>query len=761
MGDGFTIEAPASIAGPKEFTTATFGPRLPQRPLSACVVYAEPHDACTPLTNAVAVTGCYVLLDRGAASPGSCDYPNIYFANKVKTAQAAGAVGAIVVNNLDEGWVYMGGVSGDAAVDVTIPSIFVSKATGDVMKDNLHHGLRLSFAAPEGRRPLLAPGIPLHGMVQSNQIRYYEVWTGPGADTTTITLSAEIGQPDLLISSDHTLPNSRFFTWSSRDSGSDTITIAPHDPHACRQCVYYVGVLGADYPSTYTLTASVASTLVTLQGGAPLENQQAPLGEYRYYRFYLDGVGQAVTIALTASTGDADLYASFTSNRPTAGDHTWAAAGRQSCYEVSCGPSISNGDAIHIPANDPGFCAVPPCLLYLGVRNSVGQAAATVAAVFSLLATYSDEEPIGLADGSAVSFTLPNPGTYAYFTYEPSADVTSFEIDVLPSSGDPDLYVSANASRWPDRDDYAWSSTGAEDEALLIRLGQAPESSGRGSSACPGCTYRLAVYAWATGSAFTISVASDASTRQLADGLPTASHADGGGARWYKYPVRTASPIDLVLTPRSGNPSLFASFFCRPLDSLWPRPLSRDERAGCRAHGGPAQQHDWPVGWASAETDGIEAISLLPSDPAFCTPPCMLYVAVRADPLTEGGAATNSSFSLLLTQRVGRAVSLRPGVAQEGVVTGTGLAVYEVELEMDHGFGIDLTVFSGAPSLLWRRCAASTLIAPASCEPPATEAEADGAVDALTPLRLQPSGGRARFALGVRSPSVRRRALFT
>jgi len=56
-------------------------------------------DACEPLTNAGAVSGKIALVDRGSCA----------FVLKVKNAQNAGAVGAVVANNDGSGLINMAG----------------------------------------------------------------------------------------------------------------------------------------------------------------------------------------------------------------------------------------------------------------------------------------------------------------------------------------------------------------------------------------------------------------------------------------------------------------------------------------------------------------------------------------------------------------------------------------------------------------------------------------------------------------------------
>ncbi|HEV3485330.1 MAG TPA: PA domain-containing protein, partial [Vicinamibacterales bacterium] len=109
------IDSPASL-GTKVGQDATFGPPLNTFGTSGVVVEAidalEPvagattKDGCSPITSNVA--GKIALMDRGVCT----------FNVKVKNAQDAGAIGAIIVNNVASGLPGMGGVDNT----ITIPS---------------------------------------------------------------------------------------------------------------------------------------------------------------------------------------------------------------------------------------------------------------------------------------------------------------------------------------------------------------------------------------------------------------------------------------------------------------------------------------------------------------------------------------------------------------------------------------------------------------------------------------------------------------
>ncbi|MFT3769014.1 MAG: M36 family metallopeptidase [Minicystis sp.] len=82
-------------------------------------------DACEPIANDV--TGKIALIDRGMCS----------FQSKVQKAEAAGAKGVILVNNVDGGPPSM---PGDQTADPTIPVLSVSLADGNAIKSALAAG---------------------------------------------------------------------------------------------------------------------------------------------------------------------------------------------------------------------------------------------------------------------------------------------------------------------------------------------------------------------------------------------------------------------------------------------------------------------------------------------------------------------------------------------------------------------------------------------------------------------------------------------
>ena len=115
------VAGPESIAGLYQIGEATFGPGLSETEVRGMLVSTEPALACGPLDNPEALAGNIALLDRGTC----------LFGEKVMHAQEAGAIAAVVVNNVAGDPQGMSG-GGD---DVTIPSVMVSEESGRLFRE--------------------------------------------------------------------------------------------------------------------------------------------------------------------------------------------------------------------------------------------------------------------------------------------------------------------------------------------------------------------------------------------------------------------------------------------------------------------------------------------------------------------------------------------------------------------------------------------------------------------------------------------------
>lgn len=130
------INSPGVIAGTYNVQTATFGAALTLGGATGNVVLADDgvapnSDGCTPLVNGGAILGNFALIDRGTCT----------FVAKAQAAQAAGATGLIVANNVAAGLPGMGGTD----PSITIPCIGISQADGNAIKAQLAGGVNVTM----------------------------------------------------------------------------------------------------------------------------------------------------------------------------------------------------------------------------------------------------------------------------------------------------------------------------------------------------------------------------------------------------------------------------------------------------------------------------------------------------------------------------------------------------------------------------------------------------------------------------------------
>jgi hypothetical protein len=225
-----TVTAPPSIAGTLAVGVASFGQPFFAPGVTGAVVQAnDPSDsngasttdACSPLTNAGAVAGKIALIDRGTC----------FFVTKVKNAQDAGAIGVLIVDNM-EGSPPSGLGGFDATI--TIPSGRITSADGATLKANLASGVTVT----------LGVDATLRAGANSDDQALLDA-TNPVMTGSTINHWDPIAFPDLLMEPDinsdlpHdvdlTLPLFLDIGWTAAtvpEGGPRPPVDAVHSPHA-------------------------------------------------------------------------------------------------------------------------------------------------------------------------------------------------------------------------------------------------------------------------------------------------------------------------------------------------------------------------------------------------------------------------------------------------------------------------------------------------------------------------------------------------
>jgi hypothetical protein len=124
------VTGPDAIAGDYYVGTASFGAPLNAAGVSGEIAIAldeansdgpSTTDACSPLQNLSQLAGRVAVADRGTCS----------FVQKARNAQAAGAVGLVVVNNVESSFAV--GITGTDP-SITIPVVHITLANGNTLK---------------------------------------------------------------------------------------------------------------------------------------------------------------------------------------------------------------------------------------------------------------------------------------------------------------------------------------------------------------------------------------------------------------------------------------------------------------------------------------------------------------------------------------------------------------------------------------------------------------------------------------------------
>lgn len=189
-----TVVSPAGLAGNYTSTYATgFGAQITTSLTGSVVLVndgtATPTLACAALTNAAAVSGKIALIRRGDCA----------FVVKALNAQNAGAIGVILMNNIEGNPVAMGGTD----PTITIPVIMVSQTVGNAYEAALLAGPVTATINPVDNTALagnIVPGVQhINDLKVRNKNGVSEIFLCAGdssygsANATTFLGSGEYG----------------------------------------------------------------------------------------------------------------------------------------------------------------------------------------------------------------------------------------------------------------------------------------------------------------------------------------------------------------------------------------------------------------------------------------------------------------------------------------------------------------------------------------------------------------------------------------
>lgn len=138
-----TINTPGTLPATMTIGSASFGPALTLGGVTGDLVLvddgsAPETDACSALVNGAQIDGNIALIDRGTCA----------FVSKAQAAEAAGAIAVIIVDNVVAA---LPPGLGGADPGLTIPTVSVTLADGDLLKAELGTGVNVTLQLEAGK----------------------------------------------------------------------------------------------------------------------------------------------------------------------------------------------------------------------------------------------------------------------------------------------------------------------------------------------------------------------------------------------------------------------------------------------------------------------------------------------------------------------------------------------------------------------------------------------------------------------------------
>jgi hypothetical protein len=398
---------------------------------------------------------------------------------------------------------------------------------------------------------LLLDGVPQMGAVKKDMYAYYYAHVDvPPSQSFSVYVRTTSGDPDVFCTTDGTRPTDDHYDFYSNVLGGDEyIEVSPGDDGYNATCTLWCAVLGYQ-ASAFAITFSTGSSFVQLQDGVSQDGLIQTFEGYQYFAFLVSDPGSDVSFAITALSGDSDIYVAVAdptdaSFRPSSDpdDFTW-------------GSTAFGGDVVTIPSNDEDSC-VSACTYLAAIKCSLSSLCR-----FSITASTSSSSLIQLQNGIPLSNSVAQ-GSYKYFLFDASPDPTTrnITIRVTAQTGDAQIYVtnlystdtSGPSTQLPSNTNSRWASAagGNSSGSGIVRI---PFSDSKVSLDRP--VYTIAVYGVIGPSTFTITATSANIPQTLVPGQQTLRHVVAYGAT-DSYVVNVDSTSqDLVLSATQSSGSV-------------------------------------------------------------------------------------------------------------------------------------------------------------------------------------------------------------
>ena len=469
-----------------------------------------------------------------------------------------------------------------------------------------------------------------------------------------ISLTPISGDPDLFVSASERYPSSMNNTWRSTRFGTDTISIDPStDDRAPVPCMYYIAVYGAT-ESSFTISASLSSTIPTLSDGVPASGsvEQSQWIYYMFHDVYQDSRDFQIELS---SIGDADLYVTLDGSIPSRSNfiysgidsHVINIAHTDSDYISSCITDRSSD-----------------CMIKVGIYG-------VTVTTFTLTLTSSSSATTLQYDVTRSDAVASHLHRYYKAVLE-TAEPSFLRFSITPITGHVQLFVSCKTMQ-PNSTNAGWSladidGTGTENPLEIFSI-NAVESgcvqSMRSSSAT--ITFYAAVYGLTAASySIVVNDVDKATVPLLRPGASTTYKQllSGDVDYYFVRPGSIYDDIHLLLSTTSGEVVAYVSAtwdnrprigsYARPNDMAVPTPVESFLYSSLRGD----SSSDLTIRSAS-----IDKMCMGRSSSSSSSSDCYFIVAVvaKTDPST-------STYSILMT-RADSAIALYSGIPRASQVS--------------------------------------------------------------------------------------------
>ncbi|OMJ74814.1 hypothetical protein SteCoe_26193 [Stentor coeruleus] len=290
----------------------------------------------------------------------------------------------------------------------------------------------------------LQPSVHQTGSVTKGTFQYYLIYKDPQANHMEISLAIYSGDADLYVSF-FSYPDLSHYDFKTNELGNDFLVFTEFDfgMHSFTNGPVYIGVYGA-MGSVFSIVATInAEASIAIFEGIPVDGE-VKINELKTFYYEILKEPSDISIYLTSTSGDADLYVKFGS--PNC-DITLDEVYNSPNISYSQGPSNLQTLDFRIPENS--------CELSNNCAFAIGVFGVKTSYYSLTLATKTTH--IILQAGKSFIMSSPEQG-YRYYDFS-SHNVNTTEISfiVTPVYGNPDLYVSKNST--PSINSYEKSST--------------------------------------------------------------------------------------------------------------------------------------------------------------------------------------------------------------------------------------------------------------------------------------------------------------